>query len=155
MTTSAYESTRVPVPQSRREIEGLLEKRGVRDYRVTTSGALFALDFNWPLKDRRGQVRAILGVRLVSPWPDDDKQRRRMARVLYWHLKSKLETVEAGLLSFEEEFLPHLTLGRAGPRVWDDAKPAIEAAIAKGQDLSHDLMGTSRRALQLGDGKGL
>lgn len=152
MTTPAYAGTRVGVPQSRSEIERLLEKRGVRDFRVTTSGSLFALDFNWPLKDERGRVRTVLGVRIVAPWPqDDEKRRRQMARVLYWHLKSKLEAVEAGLLSFEEEFLPHLTLGRAGPRVWDDAKPMIEEAIREGKDLSHDLMGSSRRAL--GPGK--
>jgi hypothetical protein len=175
VTTPAYAETRVPVAQSRRDIEGLLEKRGVRDYRVTTSGALFALDFNWPLRETctfrsdsyctrhhswhkaaDAPLRTILGVRIVSPWPEnDEKERRRMARVLYWHLKAKLEAVESGLLSFEEEFLPHLTLGRAGPRVWDDAKPAIEAAIENGRDLSHDLMGTSKRALELGDGKGL
>jgi hypothetical protein len=150
----AYAETRVPIPQSRTAIEGLLEKRGVRDFRVTTTASLFALDFNWPLKDKRGGLRTILGVRIVAPWPENERARRRMARVLYWHLKSKLEAVEAGLLSFEEEFLPHLTLGRAGPRVWDDARPAIEEAIKEGRDLSHDLLGTSFRALQLPPGKG-
>lgn len=150
MRTEAYGTTKVPVAQSRTAIEALLEQRGVRDFRVTTSAAVFALDFNWPLADDRGRLRTVLGVRIVSPWPDDDKLRRRMARVLYWHLKSKLEAVEAGLISFEEEFLPHLTLGRAGPRVWDDAKPAIEDAIREGRDLSHDLMGSAMRALGSG-----
>lgn len=150
MRTEPYGDTKVPVAQSRAAIEDLLEKRGVRDRRVTTTATLFALDFNWPLRDKKGGLRTVLGVRIVAPWPEDEKQRRRMARVLYWHLKSKLEAVEAGLLSFEEEFLPHLTLGRAGPRVWDDAKPAIEEAIAAGKDLSHDLMGGALRALGSG-----
>jgi hypothetical protein len=167
--TEAYGNTRVPVAQSRAAIEGLLEARGVRDRRVTTTATLFALDFNWPVREtcdlnssgycirhkawkHVAPLRTVLGVRIVSPWPEDDKERRRMARVLFWHLKSKLEAVEAGLLSFEEEFLPHLTLGRSGPRVWDDAKPAIEDAIREGKDLSHDLMGAAMRTLALGPG---
>jgi hypothetical protein len=147
---SAYADTKVPVAQTTRAIEDLLERRGVTDRRTTTTAALFALDFNWPLRDAKGALRTILGVRMVAPWPNDERERRRMARVLYWHLKSKLEAVESGLLSFEEEFLPHLTLGRAGPRVWDDAKPAIEEAIKSGRELGHDMLGPSLRALGSG-----
>lgn len=144
---ASYSDTKVPVAQSRSAIEDLLERRGVRDRRVTTTSTLFALDFNWPLRDKKGALRTVLGVRIVAPWPDDERERRRMARVLYWHLKSKLEAVESGLVAFEEEFLPHLTLGRAGPRVYDDFKPALEEAIREGRSLDHDLMGTSLRAL--------
>lgn len=147
----AYTDTKVPVAQSRHAIEELLEKRGVQDRRVTTTAALFALDFNWPLRDERGKVRTVLGVRIVAPWPADERERRRMARVLFWHLKSKLEAVESGLLSFEEEFMPHLTLGRAGPRVWDDFKPRLEEAIREQRPLDQDLLGTSLRALGSGE----
>jgi hypothetical protein len=149
-SSRAYEGTDVPVTRSLAGLEDLLERRGVTDRRVTRTASLLAIDFNWPLMDERRKVRALLGVRMVVPWPADERERRRMARLIFWHLKSKLEAVEAGLLTFEEEFLPHLTLGRAGPRVWDDAKPAIEAAIREGKDLSHDLMGGALRALGTG-----
>lgn len=152
MRTEPYGDTRVPVAQSRAAIEELLEKRAVTDRRITTTATLFALDFNWPLREPgRREIRALLGVRIVAPWPADEKARRRMARVLFWHLKSKLEAVESGLLSFEEEFMPHLTLGRAGPRVWDDFKPRLEEAIRDGRPLDQDLLGTSLRALGSGE----
>jgi hypothetical protein len=135
---TAYGKTRVAVGQTEGAIKQMLAKRGVTDTRFTTTSALFALEFNWALrhgKRRDSPVRSILGVRIVAPWSADEREQRRIARVLYWHLKSKLEVVESGVLAFEEEFLPHLTLGR-GRTVYDTFKPMLDAAIAERKDLA-------------------
>lgn len=158
----AYDDTKIPVSRSKGQIEELLAARGVTDTRFTTTATLFAVEFNWPLQEKIGEcpgsgaacwakagkwhgnnakphpitkVVGVLGVRMVAPWPADEREQRRIARVVMWHLKTKLETVEAGVLTFSEEFLPHLTLGR-GRRVWDEFRPRLEAAIADGRDLS-------------------
>lgn len=159
---SAYETTKVPAEQSKAMIEKLLRARGVTDTRFTQTATLVSVEFNWPLRDKTGEcsgsgyssscgkwsrhpkhpifgnVTGVLGVRMVAPWPSDPADDRRIMRVLYWHLKSKLETVEAGVLTFAEEFMPHLTLGR-GRRVWDEFAPRLAATVAQGKDLSTDM----------------
>jgi hypothetical protein len=101
------------------------------------------------------RIKAVLGVRIVLVWPaDDERERRRLMRVLWWMLKSKFEIVDAGLVVFEEEFMPHLTLGQ-GRRLWDAFKPELERRIEEGQDLSAgigDEAGTLK-ALTAGVGK--
>ena len=56
-------------------------------------------------------------------------------RLLFWMLKSKFEIIDAGLVVFEEEFMPHLTLGQ-GRRMCGRSKPELERRIDEGQDLS-------------------
>ena len=168
----AYEGTSVSVDASKSAIDRLLQDRNVTDLRMTQTARLFSLEFNWPLREksgecpggryntcratgryhRRGQgkhnlyeVKGVLGVKMVAPYDGDDAHKRRMLRVLYWSLKTKLETVESGVLTFAEEFLPHLTLG-GGHRVWDQFAPRLDAAIAAGKDLSTDMSATVRDA---------
>lgn len=167
---SAYETTKVPVEQSKAMVEKLLRARGVTDTRFTQTAALVSVEFNWPMRERTGEcsgsgyssscgkwskhmrhpifgnITGVLGVRIVAPWPSDAAEERRVMRVLYWHLKSKLETVEAGVLTFAEEFMPHLTLGR-GRRVWDEFAPRLAASVAQGNDLSTDMESITTQSL--------
>lgn len=156
----AYETTSVAVGRSRQMIEELLRKYGVSTTRFTTTAALFAVEFDFPVRRKAGyrvagnnrsvpkyEVIRVLGVRIVAVWPIEEREQRRIARVLYWSIKSKLETVEAGVVSFEQEFLPHLTLGR-GRTVWDEFAPRLEAATQRGEDLSLGLGETGEGAIQ-------
>lgn len=104
---------------------------------------------------RKTRVKAVLGVRIVVAYPSDadDRERRRLMRVLWWMLKSKFEIVDAGLVVFEEEFMPHLTLGQ-GRRLWDAFAPELARRIAEGQDLSAGIGDdAATRLLALSEGK--
>lgn len=152
----AYENTSVPVAQSKASIEQLLRKYHVGDIRWTESATqeIFSVEFNYPIKrervgtvrvpDARGrsvlrdkyEVRVVAGVRIQVPWPSDDREQRRRARVLYWHLKSKLEAVENGVVSFTEEFLPHIHIG-GGRTVYEALAPLVQRKSEEsGGDLS-------------------
>lgn len=162
---SAYEDTSVPVSRSLGEIEERLGRHGISDLRWTRASAALMLEFNLPLRtpkghevvrDRRGgnprrvptyEVRAVVGIRIQAPWSDDEKDKRRVARVLAWYVKSKLEVVEAGVLAPEEVFLPHVMIGD-GRRIWDAVRPELEEAIKQGRDLTIDMLGTTTQSLR-------
>ena len=164
----AYATTTVGVSTSQGGIEDLLQEQGVTDVRWTQTATLKALEFSFPLRElvkpaRMSQgyvkrvlepaeyaVRAVLGVRIVVSWSADPKEQRRLMRVLFWMLKSKFEIIESGLAVFEEEFMPHLTLGR-GRRVFDDFVPRLAAAIKEsGGDLSDGIGSAGQLALHAG-----
>ena len=159
--TKPYADTEVSAEKTQGQIDELLRLHKITDIRWTTTTTLKAVEFHHALVEpteqtcydyqcrdvyrieRRGRhaphvkahVRAVLGVRIVVGWDHDERERRRLMRVLWWMLKSKFEIVDAGLVVFEEEFMPHLTLG-TNRRVYDDFKNQLEAAIERGQDLS-------------------
>jgi hypothetical protein len=47
-------------------------------------------------------------------------------------VKAKLEAVESGIVTFEQEFFAHIMLP-GGVTVYEQAAPALEAAYATGQ----------------------
>ncbi|GAA1048254.1 hypothetical protein [Arthrobacter russicus] len=56
---------------------------------------------------------------------------RQRWRALALVVKAKLEAVEAGIVTFEEEFFAHLVLP-GGKTVFQEAAPAVEMAIEQG-----------------------
>lgn len=171
--TKPYANTDVSVEKSQMQIDTLLAAHRITDIRWTSTTTLKALEFHhavrevtekdcWgyqpcadnPKRNHRShkvtKVRAVLGVRIVVAWSADDKERRRLMRVLWWMLKSKFEIVDAGLVVFEEEFMPHLTLGQ-GRRMWDAFRPELERRIEEGHDLSAGI-GNESALLAIGSG---
>jgi hypothetical protein len=111
--------TKVPVPRSRQELETLVLR-----YKADQFGSAF---------DREGG-RAMVQfridqwlVRFILPLPSNSEQDQRQRwRALTLVVKAKLEAVESGITTFEEEFLPHIvmptgqTVGEwAGPQLRD------------------------------------
>lgn len=156
--TKPYEGTTVSVGKTQGEIDDMLAGHGIVDVRWTTTTTLKMVEFHHRVKgEKTGRspeygtcpehgikhriqhnlyaIRAILGVRIVVAWTIDEREQRRLMRLLYWMLKSKFEIVESGLAVFEEEFMPHLTIDR-GRRVYDRFKIGLDEAIAAGEDLS-------------------
>ena len=178
VTAKPYEGTEVSVGKSQGQIDDMLSRRGITDIRWTTTTALKVLEFHHALwgspldppqwtKDGRmcsqhgvvhrsgyghklRSLRAVLGVRIVVAWTDEEKEQRRLMRLLFWMLKSKFEIVDAGLAVFEEEFMPHLTLGQ-GRRMWDAFRPELERRIEEGMDLSAGIGEDALRALPPGE----
>ena len=105
------QKTKVPIAQSRAEIERLLDRHKAKQYGT-------AVDYD--LRQARVQFRLHERiVRFIITLPDPKKygQGERLAqaerqkwRALLLVIKAKLEAVENSIATFEEEFLAHIVL---------------------------------------------
>lgn len=150
-------TTNVSVAQSRAEIERLVTVRGARSFATGwESGAISVL---FEMRDRR--------VRFYLPLPQpDDKQfaldgnrrpRTKEARVraheqairarwraLLLVIKAKLEAVESGVATFEQEFLANIIVPGGGT-VGEWALPLLDEAYTSGAPLPPMLGSGGRR----------
>ena len=115
--------TRVPVVQTRADIEKVLTKYGADQF-------LFGWDKG------RALVRFRMKGRHISfqlPLPDrlTEQQARSRWRGLFLVIKAKLEAVHAGISVFDDEFLPHIVLPN-GQTVGDFMRPQIERSYQSG-----------------------
>lgn len=129
---SYAEHTRVPVERSKSEIEKTLLRYGADDFMYGSSVA------------RGGGIMFKYNERLIKigvPLPDENEfvseqkykqEYRRRWRVLLLALKAKLELVDAGLVSFEDEFLAQTCLPD-GTTIADTIQPQIQQAITEGK----------------------
>ena len=144
---SFAENTRVPIERSKAEIESMLIRYGADQF---VSG--------WGECEARIQFRAQgRFVRFVLPLPAKDEQRftqhvrykwkirsadearkawdqelRRLWRALALVCKAKLEAVQSGIVSFEDEFMAHIVLPD-GKTVAEHARPMIASAYDSGK----------------------
>jgi hypothetical protein len=114
--------TKVPVDQTRNEIERTLARYGAERFAYFNERGLAVIVFE--AKDRR--------LRFDLPLPEgesdkDAQERRRKWRALLLAIKSKLESVESGIESFEAAFLAHILMPD-GFTVGQHATPRIAAA---------------------------
>jgi hypothetical protein len=99
------EQTKVPVEQTKTEIERTLVRYGADRFAYFTEAGKAVIVFE--AKDRR------LRFDLPLPSGEDDKAqkaRRQKWRALLLCIKAKLESVASGIESFEEAFLAHVVL---------------------------------------------
>lgn len=116
------EKTKVPVHQSRGEIEALLVKYKATSVAVFNSADQAAIAFEM-------QGRRII-FRLGMPKGDDQKseqERRRKWRALLLSIKAKLASIEDGIETFEDAFLAHIVMPD-GITVGEHTRPRIESA---------------------------
>lgn len=136
------EGTSVSVSKSRAEIEGLIIRYG-----ATSTAFLNAPDraaimfeakgrrirFDLPLpskedkrfaRDGRGTVRG--PAKRLEAW---EQACRQSWRALALVIKAKLEAVESGITTFEDEFMAHIVLPD-GQKVGDYVRPRIEEAYS-------------------------
>lgn len=90
--------TRVPVDQSRLEIE-----RAARRYGATEFGSGWTADKASVSFVCKGRM-----VRFVVPMPKKEQEQKRRWRCLLLGIKAKLECVATGIESFEQAFLAHI-----------------------------------------------
>ena len=114
---SAYKSTQVPWARSQAAIYKMLGDLGIYEIRFTNLKDQFILEFVIQLEDGK-KPRA---VRIAVPMKyedDDEKDRTRelniVHRILLNHLKAKFVSIGTGLSEFEEEFMPHIAIGKGG-----------------------------------------
>lgn len=116
------EHTKVPVDQTKTEIERTLVRYGADRFAYFTEAGKAVIVFE--AKDRR--------LRFDLPLPQgesekDQKMRRQKWRALLLCIKAKLESVASGIESFEEAFLAHVVLPN-GQTVSDHIAPRIAEA---------------------------
>lgn len=144
---SYAEDTSVSVEKTRAELETVLRKHGADAFGYATDSGRASIQFRFKGK----YVRFLL----LLPNPEDKKFTRHARydwqkrtpeaalklweqacraawRALFLAVKAKLVAVEAGISTFEEEFLARIILPD-GSTVGDRALPAVEEAYRTGE----------------------
>lgn len=139
------EQTSVSSENSRAEIERTLARYGATqfmygwDAQAAVLGFVISdrqVRFSLPLPDRNSREFTHTPARNYKRTADDaakayDQGVRQRWRALALVIKAKLEAVEAGIVTFEEEFLAHFLLP-GGHTVGDLIVPQIDHAYATG-----------------------
>ena len=102
-------TTRVPISRSKAEIEETLKRYGIEEYGVGTSPRGDGIIFK--------KENKMFKINVPNPNPEDfgsdaqyEQARRQRWRILLLSIKAKLEEVEAGLISFDDQFLAYTAL---------------------------------------------
>lgn len=139
--TRYAEGTSVSPESSQSEISGLLRRYGADGFAYGWEGARAMVSF----RAHERQVRFVLTLPtdtasfVLTPKKQRrtpaqaqaalEQEIRRLWRSLALAIKAKLEVVESGIATFEEEFMSHIVLPN-GKTVGDLVKPEIENAYA-------------------------
>jgi hypothetical protein len=137
------EGTEVPVDRSKAEIERVLQKYGADEfvYGIKAGRALIAfvahgkqIRFVLPLPDPKDFQKTATGrVRKGGAVNEAfESELRRRWRALALVLKAKLEAVQTGIVTFEEEFLPYIVLP-GGQTIGEKIIPGLDAVYATGK----------------------
>lgn len=116
------ERTRVPISQTKSEIERIVMRYGATSFVAGSSmngGAMICFEAS----DRRVMIRT--GI------PESEQAARAKWRALLLCIKAKLESVEAGIETFEDAFLAHVVMPD-GMTVSGHVRPRIHSAYKEG-----------------------
>jgi hypothetical protein len=113
----AYASrTKVPVRQTKGEIETLVGRYGAEAFAIMTDAGMAQVAFR--MNDRNILFR-IHAVDTLT-----DQQVRSRWRALLLCIKAKLEAAEAGIETFDQAFFAHIVT-RTGRTVYDEVQPRL------------------------------
>lgn len=124
-------NTKVPVSKSKTELESIFKRWGVDGFMLAWENGYDVIAFKY-----RG-----LQARIPVPQPQRadfytavayEQALRQRWRAIILFIKSTLEAVDSGIVSFEQAFLPHLVLPD-GRTVTDSLMPGIYVALEAGQ----------------------
>lgn len=117
------QGTRVPVDNSVAEIKRTIKRYGCEGIMVAEGPAQVQVVFR--AHDR--MVKFVIHTREA-----DDRELRRLWRCLVLVIKSKLEAVATGIVTFEEEFLGHIVMPD-GETIASKIKEDVAVAYETGQ----------------------
>lgn len=137
------EGTTVPEETSRADIERTLRQYGAArfGYQYDDDRAAIAFElcgrrivFYMPLPTEADVDETESGKKRLAQHIAKalEQERRRRWRALFIMIKAKLEAVETGIVTFEEEFLPH-TIMPDGRTVAEHVNPAVALAYQSGK----------------------
>lgn len=154
---SSYKNTSVNWIRSQTQIMKLLDERGIKETRFTNISydtamgagmemqkdcSAVMLEFFKPITIASG-VGGTIPIRIIIPnIPDDEKKRNQAYRIFFWYLKTKFEAVDTGLIEFEQEFMPHIALGKGGGvgTMWQAFKEKMLPKIISGEQADISLL---------------
>jgi hypothetical protein len=148
----AYNTTSVSVEKSQGDIRKMLQRHGAQRFGFTQGLApdgkrwvqlefVYAQEYDRPhlirlavpLKDQDQDAISAKARRAHSKTRNEieseayEQEERRIWRVIYYSLKSRMEAVEEEVETFEQAWLPHIVDPLTGVTLWDRIKPSIEA----------------------------
>lgn len=140
------ENTSVSSDRSRAEIERILARYGADEFGYATRRDMAVIQFSAqgrtirftvPLPDREDREFTHTPSRGTRRTPAQieaayEQAVRQRWRALALVVKAKLEAVASGIVTFEQEFLPHILLP-GGRTVYEETAPAIAAQYASGR----------------------
>lgn len=124
------QDTKVPVGQTRDELERLLRKAGAGQVFAgfDNDNAQIVVGFSLERRQYKFRVSTSRPTRRCEP----EQIEREAWRSLLLLVKAKLEYVASGASTYESEFLAHLVLP-SGATVADEVAPVIDEMYATGQ----------------------
>jgi len=146
----AYKGTGINWAKSQAQIMKLLEERDIKETRFTNisfetakraglgmkeNTSAIMIEFFKPIELSDG-VGGTIPIRIVVPnIPDNDQKKNQAYRIFYWYLKTKFEAIDTGLIEFEQEFMPHIALGKGQGigNVWKAFKEKMLPQIMSGK----------------------
>ena len=137
MTKRVYaEDTKVPVAQSRGQIETTLRKAGAERI-VTMDEPLEAIVAF--MMTGRSLTSRLIRLRIEIPGDASDQRRRAIWRAVGLVVKAKIEAVAQGITTVEQEWLAHVVLPD-NTTVADWIEPQLQLAYERGQMPSEPLL---------------
>ncbi|WP_449411448.1 hypothetical protein [Methylobacterium komagatae] len=125
MTRRVYaENTKVPIAQSRSQIETMLRKASAT--RIVTMDEALEAVVMFMLAGR------LIKLRIEIPGDANDQHRRAIWRAIGLVVKAKIEAVAQGITTVEQEWLAHVVLPD-GSTVGDWVEPQSKIAYDKGR----------------------
>lgn len=146
----AYKNTNINWAKSQAQIMQLLETREIKETRFTNISyetaikaglemvddtSAIMLEFFKPTQLSDG-VGGTIPVRIIIPnVPNEERKKNQAYRIFYWYLKTKFEVIDTGLIEFEQEFMPHIALGkgRGAGTMWRAFKEKMLPRIISGE----------------------
>lgn len=120
--------TKVPVNQTRNEIETALSKFGATSFVFGSFAEKATVMFEFNAR----RVRFDLPLPVEREQRAQEKRARERWRALFLSIKAKLVSVDTGIETFEEAFLAHVVLAD-GSTVGQSVAPAIEDQYKTGK----------------------
>lgn len=100
-----YQSTTVPVSRSQEAIRKILYAHGAIATQFTDYPMEGIIELKW------ARQMMVDGANVQQPAryriSTEGKKEASVYRALFWHLKTKFEIVDFGIVTYEEEFLPY------------------------------------------------
>lgn len=121
MTGKFAARTRVPVAQTKAEIERLVTRYGAKGFVAGWQGSVARVEFL--CSDRH--------IRLSVVVPDSEQAARQKWRALLLLVKAKLESVDAKIATLEQAFVGDIVMPD-GRTVWEATREPIRLAYEKG-----------------------
>ena len=126
--SKAYGTTSVPVERSQGAIRDLVMTRGGSGIAFIEQPPMEGFHCLMPIEGVTYTVR--IQAHVPKDSPDVPQERRRIWRVLYYHLKSVFESSASGVMEFREMMMPYIVT-KDGRTVAEHILPNLEKNIQK------------------------